>query len=85
MGTYAKFISKTKIEENLFEIKHHILHNGICQCFKDCDCYNKKGDFLYEDTRYSNDIVLNPIGKPRTYSSINACKESLQAYLKKQN
>lgn len=80
MLTYSKFIHRIQIEEELFEIKHSIHHNGGCQCFKNCDCSDKKGELLRYDIKYSNGLVLNPNGKERTYSSIAGCKASLQAY-----
>lgn len=83
MGTFAKFIHRKQLEKNLFEIKHSIYNNGSCQCFKDCDCYSKKGEYLYDDIRYSNGIILNPNGKERTYSTIEGCKSSLAAYQNK--
>lgn len=83
MGTFAKFKSKTQVEENVFEIVHEIYNDGACQCFGDCNCYNKKGEYICDDIRYSNGIVLNTLGKERTYNSIVGCKESLKAYLTK--
>ncbi len=83
MGTFSKFVHRIKISENLFEIKHSIYNNGACQCFKDCDCYSKKDEFLGYDIRYSNGLVLSQNGKEMTYSSIDACKSSLKAYLTK--
>lgn len=83
MGTFAKFIYRKQLEENLFEIKHSIHDNGACQCFKNCDCYSKKGELIGYDIRYSNGIVMNHLNKEKTYSSIEGCKTSLNAYLLK--
>lgn len=83
MGTSAKFIHRIQLEENLFEIKHSIHKNGACQCFKDCDCYSEKGELIGHSVRYSNGIVVNHLGKERTYSSIEGCKSSLKAYQNK--
>ena len=84
MGTYAIFLSKIEIEPGIYEIKHKIFNNGSCQCFKDCDCYSKKGEFLNIDIRYSNGII-NKFGKEKIYSSLEGCKSSLKAYLLKHN
>lgn len=83
MGTYSKFISRTQIGDNLYEIKHGIYHNGSCTCFKDCDCYSKKGGHLGDSIRYSNGIVFWETGRERTYQSIEGCMSSLKAYLDK--
>jgi hypothetical protein len=85
MGTYSKFKHKKEIEPNLFEIANDVFHDGGCQCFKDCDCCNNKGKFLFTDIRYSNGLVLREDGKERIYSSIEGCKASLKAYLSKVN
>lgn len=83
MKTYAKLVSRKEIEPNLFELQFNIYNSGSCQCFKDCNCYEKKGELLGTDIRYSNGIVINDNNKERTYNSIKGCKDSLESYLNK--
>lgn len=82
MGTYAKFVSKIEIEPNIFEITNAIYDNGSCQCFKNCDCYQRKGNFLFNDIRYSYGAI-NEFGKEKTFNTLEGCKSSYKAFLLK--
>ena len=83
MGIYSKKISELEIEINIFEIKRQLFDNGACQCFKDCDCYQKKGESLGESSQfYHKNIVWEVTNKPRKFNSLSALKESLSHRLK---
>jgi hypothetical protein len=83
MSTYARFLSKIEIEPGIFEIIHQVFHSGACQCYKNCDCYDKRGEFLWNDVRYSYGLI-NEFGKEKTFNSLKGCKDSYNSYLNKQ-
>jgi len=83
MGTYTKIVSRTQLEINLFELKIEMFNNGACSCFKDCDCYAKKGQSEGFITKYTNGL-LNVNGKERQYINIEGCKASFNALKQKQ-
>lgn len=80
MNSNKKFLQKVEIEPGIFEITYQSIHSGACQCFKDCNCAEQKGQVLRTFKMYSNDLVLQPNGKPREYTTIEGCKSSLQAF-----
>lgn len=81
---FVKLISREQLENNLFKITRHHFNNGRCQCFKDCDCYLKKGEFEYEEIKYSNGLI-NPItDKEQYYNTIQGAKQAYEWYLKQE-
>ena len=83
MNTYTKFLKETEIKPGIYEVTYGVFHSGACQCFKDCDCINKKGQLLGTTTTYRNDKVLKWNGKPRNYTSLKDCENSLASWYKK--
>ena len=83
MNSQHKLTSKVEVEPNIFELTYEVYNSGSCQCFKDCDCYKKKGEFMGKYIRYSNSLVKNAGGKERTYSTLKGCKDSIKAYKNK--
>ena len=83
MNTYAKFYKEVEIEPGIFEVTYQIFDSGSCQCFKDCDCAKNKGKLIGAHTRYRNTKVLNWNDKPRQYSTLKGCKDSLEAWYRK--
>lgn len=65
-----KLIKEERID-NIFSSKtYEVRHTGGCQCYKDCDCYLNKDKLLSIETKYYHNL------KPKSYSSLEACKQA---------
>lgn len=83
MSVFRKEINRIEISPNIFEIKYEVKDSGSCQCFKDCDCYKKKNDFLYFEYEYTYTGAVNAGNKEKRFNSLKGCQDSYAHYLNK--
>ncbi len=74
MGTFSKLVGIEDIPNTPFKKRvNQIYDNGACQCFRDCDCYQRKGTLLGTDERYTHPLST------KWFISIDACQASYNA------
>lgn len=76
MGTYTKSIGKFEVPQTVFKrIVKEVFDNGACQCFKDCDCYSRKGLSLG-----THEVFTHPLSTKQFYTLKN-CEQSYSSKL----
>jgi hypothetical protein len=83
MLTYSKLKETKEIEPDIFENVYDVFDKGSCQCFKDCDCYKKRGQFLFTISNYFHPKITRSFdNKPRYFSTLEGLKQSIKARIK---
>ena len=78
MGSYRKLVDKVKVEgSEINKITYNVFDNGSCQCFKDCDCYSRKGLLLG-----TQEIFTHPLST-KQFSTSQSCEQSYNSKLLK--
>lgn len=79
MGYYEKFDSQKLIVVDgvrILKKTYKLFDNGSCQCFKDCDCYLRKGKPEGEYNKFKHPL------KDKYYYHLDSCIQSLESCLK---
>lgn len=83
MNYSLKYLGEGETYHPLIKIHvWEIRHNGSCQCNKDCNCANRKGELLGTQEKFSHPYAKYKDGNVKKFKNYIDCLKSLEAYEK---
>lgn len=74
MNTYLRFNSQSIVDGTPFIHKlYDIVHSGSCQCFKDCNCGDKKGLIIGQLSKFRHPLSV------KQFDTVESCAKSYYA------
>lgn len=69
----AQQLPQGDLIEGVFScIKRDVFHDGACQCYSDCDCHKRMGEFLYQEVKFKHPL------SSKKFKTLATCKESYE-------